>query len=218
MKKFFPVILLFLSTVTVRAQEAPPFWNEISAFKASDKATPPPQHAILFVGSSSFRMWHNVQAAFSGYQIINRGFGGSQLTDVMRYFYDIILPYQPRQIVIYCGENDLVEKGVTAKDVFVRFQTLFCMIRKNLPDAMIDFVSIKPSPSRIAVRDQVIAANQMIKNFITSQSKARYIDIYLKMLDADGNVMNEIFKDDFLHLNEMGYAIWQKAILPYLLK
>lgn len=218
MRKFLPVILLFISTATARAQQAPPFWNEISAFKASDIVAPPPQDAILFVGSSSFRMWHDVQAAFPGYQIINRGFGGSQLTDVIRYFYDIILPYHPRQIVIYCGENDLVEKGVKAKDVSIRFQTLFCMIRKNLPDAMVDFVSIKPSPSRAAVRNEVVAANQMIKNFITSQSKARYIDVYQKMIDANGNVMNDIFKEDMLHLNEKGYVIWQKAILPDLLK
>ncbi len=218
MRKFLPFFLFFFVATTVRAQQTPHFWNEICAFKASDIATPPPQHAILFVGSSSFRMWHDVQVAFPGYQIINRGFGGSQLTDVIRYFYDIILPYHPKQIVIYCGENDLVEKGITAVDVNKRFQTLFCMIRKNLPDAIVDFVSIKPSPSREAVRDQVVAANQMIKNFITSQSKARYIDVYLKMLDENGNVMSDIFKSDMLHLNEKGYAIWQKAILPYLLK
>ncbi len=218
MKKYFLVILFFLGSVAGMAQQPPAFWNEISAFKAIDKSTPPPQQAILFVGSSSFRMWHDVSAAFPGYEIINRGFGGSQLTDVIRYFYDIILPYHPKQIVIYCGENDLMENGITAMDVNNRFQTLYCMIRKNLPDAMVDFVSIKPSPSRMAVRDQVVAANQMIKNFITSRSKARYIDVYRPMHDANGNVMNDIFKSDMLHLNEKGYAIWQKAILPYLLK
>lgn len=217
MRKIFSLVLFFLIATTVRAQQTPPFWNEISAFKANDKAAFPPQHEILFIGSSSFRMWHDVQAAFPGYPIINRGFGGARLPDVIRYFYDIILPYHPKQIVIYCGENDLVEKGVTAQDVNTRFQTLYCMIRKNLPDVVIDFVSIKPSPSRVAVLDQVVATNQMIKNFITSQSKARYIDVYLKMHDANGNVLDGIFKEDQLHLNANGYAIWQKAILPYLL-
>lgn len=208
--------LFFIQTAT--AQQAPAFWNEISTFRKSDKQSPPPQNEILFVGSSSFRLWDGLEASFKDYKIINRGFGGSQLTDVIRYFYDIILPYHPKQVVIYCGENDLMDENVSAGDVAVRFQTLYCMIRKNLPEAVIDFVSIKPSPSRIAVRHKVVAANQMIKNFITSQSKSRYIDVYHAMMDADGKELEGIFKQDMLHLNEKGYAIWQKAIQPYLLK
>lgn len=211
------VLLFFTGSVqSAIAQSLPPFWNEISTFKISDKQNPPPEHEILFVGSSSFRMWDHLNESFPGYKIINRGFGGSQLTDVIRYFYDIILPYHPRQVVIYCGENDLMD--VSAHEVSVRFQTLFGMIRKNLPDATIDFVSIKPSPSRMAIRDKVIAANQMIKNFITAQPKSKYIDVYHQMMDKNGKEYEGIFKDDMLHLNAKGYAIWQKVILPYLIK
>src|SRR6476661_167550 len=129
--------LLFVLLLTVyfgSAQtECPPFWNDIVAFKNKDAATPPPQHAILFVGSSSFTKWTDVQDYFPGYTIINRGFGGSTLLDQIRYADDIIFPYQPKQIVIYCGENDLASSDtVTAALVFQRFETLYKTIRARM--------------------------------------------------------------------------------------
>src|ERR1700744_5187873 len=104
----------------------PPFWNEIAEFKRKDSIQHPPANAILFVGSSSFRKWNNVQNDFPGYTIINRGFGGSTFDDVIRYANEIIYPYRPKQVVIYCGDNDLAAgKKITGKKVYKRFVKLY---------------------------------------------------------------------------------------------
>src|SRR5258708_14339638 len=150
MKKLKWFLFLFLLVNLLNAQEQkPPFWNDIRDFKKQDSIQLPSQHAILLVGSSSFTKWKDVQDYFPGYTIINRGFGGSSLPDVIRYANDIIFPYHPKQIVIYCGENDLAASDtVTGEMVFRRFTTLFNLIRKKLPNVPVVFISLKPSPSR----------------------------------------------------------------------
>ena len=209
--------LFILCTKYLYAQEHPAFWDEIQTFKKQDSINPPPKNAILFVGSSSFRKWEDVQNYFPGYKIINRGFGGSALPDVIRYAGDIIFPYHPKQILIYCGDNDLAASDtVSATTVIIRFQQLFTMIRKKLPHASIVFVSIKPSPSRQKLMPKMTAANDMIKKFLSTKPKTGFVDVYHKMLKPDGNPMDDIFLEDKLHMTAKGYAIWQKAIKPYL--
>jgi len=159
-----------------------------------------------------------VQDDFPGYTIINRGFGGSSLPHVIRYAPDIIYPYKPSQVVIYCGENDFTAPGVTAETVFERFTTLFGMIRNELPKTHILYVSLKPSPSRLKYMPEMLKANDMIRTYIKKRSRSGYVDVYSKMLLADGSPMPDIFTGDNLHMNEKGYAIWQKAIKPYLKK
>ena len=204
-----------LSQPSVAAQ--PPFWNEISEFKRRDSIQHPPANAILFVGSSSFRKWTNVQADFPGYPIINRGFGGSSFDDLIRYARDIIYPYHPRQVVIYCGDNDLAGDGkMTGRKVYKRFLKLYDMIRKHLGNIDIVYVSIKPSPSREKLMPEMEEANDMIRNFMAERSHAAFVDVYHLMLNAHGHPMDELFVSDKLHMNEKGYKIWQQAILPYL--
>jgi lysophospholipase L1-like esterase len=219
-KKIKFVLFLFLAACAIQAQEQkPPFWDDIQAFKKQDSTQPPPKHAILFVGSSSFTKWTDVQNHFPGYTIINRGFGGSSLPDVIRYADDVIFPYNPKQIVIYCGENDLAASdNVTGEIVFKRFTTLFNLIRKKLPNVPIVFISLKPSPSRWHLRQKMITANTGIKNFLKKKSKTAFVDVYHKMLGGDGKPIKEIFLEDNLHMNARGYAIWQKLIEPYLKK
>jgi lysophospholipase L1-like esterase len=217
-------IILFLlfqviSFKLIAQQENPPFWDEIQAFKKEDSIHPPPKNAILFVGSSSFNFWKSVQKDFPGYRIINRGFGGSSLPDVIRYQDDIIYPYQPKQIVIYCGENDLaMSDTVNAEIVTARFMQLFNSIRQKLPKVPILFVSIKPSPSRQHLMARMVEANNKIKSFLQKQRNTSFIDVYHKMLNPDGTPKKEIFIEDNLHMNAKGYSIWQKSIKPYLLK
>lgn len=219
MKKVLIFIALFFILHQLQAQTSPAFWQEIVSFKKKDSAQMPPNNAILFVGSSSFARWQDVGDQFPGFTIINRGFGGSTLPDVIRYTYDIILPYQPKQVVIYSGENDLASTdSVSAIEVVNRFKTLFCMIRTNLPNANIAFISMKPSPSRANVQDKMKAGNKMIKAFIDKQKNASFINIYDAMLNFNGQMREELFIKDRLHMNSEGYAIWQKAILPYLHK
>lgn len=221
MKSIKALQLLFVCLVTVVCftANAQPFAEEIAAFKKADAVKFPPKNAILFVGSSSFRMWTDVQDAFPGYTIINRGFGGSSLPDLIRYIDDIIVPYQPKQIVIYCGDNDLAASDtVTAQMVVDRFKTLFTGIRKKLGNVPIAYVSIKPSPSRVKLMPKMMQANNMIKDYLTKKNKTAFIDVYHAMVDADNKPMPDIFKEDNLHMNAKGYAIWQKTIEPYLLK
>jgi len=198
---------------------AQPFIEDIQAFKKQDSISFPPKNAILFVGSSSFTNWKDVQDYFPTHKIINRGFGGSSLPDVIRYANDIIFPYQPNQIVIYCGENDLAASdSVTAKMVYQRFVNLFKVIRRVIPEIPIAFISLKPSPSRWHLKDKMTAVNSRIKKYLGKKKKTDFINVFDKMLGEDGKPMKEIFLNDNLHMNAKGYAIWQKMIEPVLLK
>lgn len=219
MKHLF-ILLILVSTIQIsNAQNAPAFWPDIVNFKKQDTEKAPAQHAILFVGSSSFTKWTDVGNYFPGYTIINRGFGGSTLVDVIRYAYDVILPYHPKQVVIYCGENDLAYSDtVSPAEILRRVQTLFSIIRINLPSATIDFVSIKPSPVRASIQPRVIESNRQIKAWILKQKNAAFIDVYHPMLDAKGNMREEIYLSDRLHMKPEGYAIWKRIIQPYLIK
>ncbi len=195
----------------------PPFWNEIAEFKRKDSLQHPAAGAILFVGSSSFRKWTNVQENFPGYTIINRGFGGSTFEDVIRYAKDIIYPYHPKQVVIYCGDNDLAASDkMTAKKVYKRFVKLYDGIRKHLQNVDILYVSIKPSPSREKLMPVMEETNDLIRDFTATHSHASFVDVYHLMLTPQGHPMEDLFVGDKLHMNEKGYKIWQKAIAPYL--
>jgi lysophospholipase L1-like esterase len=213
--KIFLLALLF-APILISAQ---PFADEIAAFKKKDSVSAPAKNAILFIGSSSFRLWQDVNTYFPGYHIINRGFGGSTLLDVIHYAEDVIQPYNPRQIVIYCGENDLASSDtVTAEVVMKRFEILFYLTREYHPKTPIAFVSIKPSPSRQRLMPEIVKANELIKEFLSKRNKTVFIDVYHPMLLADGNPMPDIFREDKLHMNAKGYAIWQKTIAPFLIK
>lgn len=208
----------FIFLYTANAQQAL-FYDDIQAFKKQDSIKPPPQNAILFVGSSSFTKWKDVSDYFPGYTIINRGFGGSTLPDVIRYAADVIYPYHPKEIVIYCGENDFpADSNATAQIVFDRFKTLYTMIRKNVGDVQVAYISLKPSPSRRKYWPKMIAANKMIKEYTATQKHVSFIDVWPLMMNESHQPKPEIFLNDSLHMNASGYKIWQKVIQPYLVK
>jgi len=213
------LFLLVLLNFTKTQAQKPAFWDDIQAFRKQDSVRFPGTNKILFVGSSSFTKWTDVQDYFPSYPIINRGFGGSSLPDVIRFEKDIIFPYDPKQIVIYCGENDLAASDtVTSKMVFERFKTLFNDIRNKWQKEPIIFISIKPSPSRWHLHTKIEEANRLIKNYLKKQKKTSFIDVYHKMLKPDGTPLTDIFIEDNLHMNAKGYAIWKKEIEPYLMK
>jgi lysophospholipase L1-like esterase len=212
-------LLLFIINPGYSQASKPAFYNDIEAFKKQDAANPPPANAIVFAGSSSFTKWTDVQSYFPNYKIINRGFGGSTLPDLIRYTDDVIINYHPKQVVIYCGENDLASSDtVTGETVVKRFEHLFKMIRDKLPSAQIAFISLKPSPSRERLFPKMIIANNGIKAFLSRQKATTFIDVYPLMLDANGKARRELFVEDMLHMNKKGYEIWQKEIAPHLLK
>lgn len=214
------LFLVLAFSVQLMAQETkPPYWNDIQAFKKLDSAAFPGTGKILFVGSSSFTKWKDVQDYFPDYPIINRGFGGSILLDVIRYENDVIFPYQPKQIVIYCGENDIAnDSSVTGKMVFERFRQLFTDIRTKLPGEPVIYISMKPSPSRWHMRERVMDGNKRIKKFLKRKRHAVFVSVWNDMLGPTGEPITELFIEDKLHMNAKGYAIWQKLLEPYLLK
>lgn len=220
MKKILLLIAFIVTFQNIlKAQKMPTFWQDIVAFKKQDSLQSPQKQAILFIGSSSFTKWKDVNTYFPNYTIINRGFGGSTLVDVIRYAYDVILPYQPKQVVIYCGENDLASQdSISAEEVLNRVKTLFSIVRTNLPNATISYVSIKPSPVRANIQGKVLAANVLIKAFLKKQKNTAFINVYNAMLDANGQMREELYVADRLHMKPEGYAIWQKIIAPYLVK
>jgi lysophospholipase L1-like esterase len=206
------VLVLFGSSCV-----AQPFINEINQFRKADSLQAPPQRPILFIGSSSFTYWKDVQEYFPGRTILNRAFGGSSLTHLILYADDVIFRYQPKQIVIYCGENDLAASElVTADSVLQRFKKLFFMIREKLPATPVLYVSMKPSPSRKKLLPSIEAGNQKIKSFLTTQQKSYFLDVYSAMLTPQGAIRSEIFTADSLHMNKQGNALWQPLIEPLL--
>jgi lysophospholipase L1-like esterase len=217
-KILISLVLLLLTTALVHAQA---FANEIAAFKTADSIHYPfeGKHPIVFAGSSSFRLWKNMEKDFEGYPVLNRGFGGSTLPDVIQYAEEVIIKYSPKQVIIYCGENDFAAADTMKVTTVVNnFRLLFTMIRKKLPAVPIAYVSMKPSPSRTHLLPKFQQANKQIKKFLKYQPNTVYIDVYSLMLNNDGGIQKDIFIEDNLHMNEKGYRIWTEAIKPFLLK
>ena len=214
------IVLLFL-VIAGRSQnnEPFPFWNEVQKFKTTDSVSFPASNQILLIGSSSFTMWKDVQTYFPDRKILNRAFGGSTLADVIRYRYDVIFPYQPKQIVIYCGENDFASSDtVTVELVIQRFTTLYKYIRSKYKTVPLAYVSMKPSPSRVHLLEKYKEANKRIKSFLATKPNTKFVDVYSAMLTASGEPMQDIFLADNLHMNAKGYAIWKKKLETVLLK
>lgn len=218
MKKYLSIIafvVLFISAT--QAQNKPAFYDDVQTIKKYDQMFKPPVNPVLFVGSSSIRKWDDLTQVFAKYNALNRGIGGAVVNDITRYLNDIVFPYNPRQIVLYVGENDVVDDKVNADTVLNRTIILYKAIRAKLPTVPIVYISIKPSPSRDKFRDKVIGANALIKKFLSTEKNTVFVDIFPSML-KDGAGRTELYVGDMLHMNEAGYDIWRKAVKPHLLK
>lgn len=211
------ILLAFLAIAENAISQ--PFINEIRAFRRADSTSMPPQNAILLIGSSSFTNWKDVAKYFPEHTIINRGFGGSSLPHMTIYAEDIIFKYNPKQILIYCGENDLTGgPSITADTIFNRVKKLHQLIRSRYKKVPIAYISMKPSPSREKYLETMQKGNALIKAFMEHEKRSSYIDVYSSMLDANGKILTNIFLSDKLHMNAEGYKIWQGVIAPYLVK
>jgi lysophospholipase L1-like esterase len=211
------MILMALVYFSAYAQSNQPFWKDIQAFKKKDSISAPAKGGIVFIGSSSFTRWAQLETVYKSYGAINRGFGGSTLVDANNYVKDIVEPYKPRQVVIYSGEND-VAGGASALETLNRFAALFSNIRHALPNVPLVYVSMKQSPSRVGVAQTVVHANALIKEYLTHYGATAFVDVDSPMHNPDGSLQPELFVEDRLHMNPAGYAIWIKALTPYLLK
>jgi lysophospholipase L1-like esterase len=217
MNKYFVFFGILFLSLSIFAQSNYPFAKEITQYKEQDSKDFPPSNGILFVGSSSLRIWKNLEEVYKDYNAINRGFGGSTLGQAIYYADDIIYPYQPRQVVIYSGENDLAE-GASVEITYDRFKTFFDLIRKKMPNVPIAFISIKPSPSRVNLMPKMIAANKLIEDFLAKKTNTKFINVFDAMLQNNQQPKSDIFLADNLHMNDKGYQIWINIITPYLIK
>ena len=212
MKKQILALLILFISVTSFSQNKP-FWDEIKAFRSEDSIQKPKDGMILFIGSSSFRLWSDAKEDFHNPNIVNRAFGGATLPDVINYENDVVLKYNPKKIFIYCGENDIASsEKVTPEIVFGNFKTLYQSIRNRFPQTPIVYVSIKPCILRWSMKDRMMATNALITNYLSKEKNTVFVNIWDKMLDEKGEPIKDIFREDNLHMNKKGYAIWIKEM------
>ena len=203
------------SAPRILEQVSNPAWEaDMQRFEAADAQSPPPRGAVLFIGSSSIRFWDTLAQDFPGVPVINRGFGGSELRDSTWYADRIIVPYAPRRILIYAGDNDL-NAGRTPQQLRADFVAFVERVRRDLPRTRIGYISTKPSPSRAQLLSVQREANALIQAE-AERMDVDYIDIFTPMLDATGQPDERLFIEDRLHMNRAGYAIWRRVIAPYL--
>lgn len=216
-KQLTVVALLFLFAQLSLAQEKPRFWDDVQTIKKFDQIYEPNKNSILFVGSSSIRKWDHLQQAFGSYNVINRGIGGAVIDDIIFYLDDLVFTYQPREIVIYVGENNLPNEEETPEIILDKTKQLFTAIRKKMPEVPIIYIALKPSPVREKYLAKCKITNDLIADFVRKQDKASFLDIYSLMM-KNGKMRPELFVSDMLHMNLNGYKIWETAIKPYLIK
>ncbi|WP_237288466.1 SGNH/GDSL hydrolase family protein [Variovorax sp. PAMC 28711] len=192
--------------------------SELEAYDAADRERPPPEGSVLFVGSSTIRLWPHFAQDFQQQtpHTINRGVGGSTMAECSLLVRDLVLRYKPRQVVVYAGDNDLAE-GRTPLQILESFARFARAVRAELPNARITFVSVKPSPSRERLLPQVRETNNIITAYLNTLGNSAYVDIFTPMLGADGRPRPELFRPDRLHMNESGYALWRSLIASHLL-
>ena len=210
----FVLIVAGLSSFAQGGYTRSDLWDkEIDAFIQGDKTNFPKPSGILFVGGSSIRMWKTLAEDFPGYATTNRGFGGAQMDDVDHYVPQIVIPYKPKLIVLYAGDNDIAG-GRTPEQVVGDFKIFVSLVHKDLPKTRIIFISLKPSPSRWSMAAQYRTANQLIKAETERSKYLLFVDVWSVMLGPDGKPKSDIFQDDRLHMNAKGYEIWRQTLLP----
>ena len=220
-KKILALLLAaFVFNLTTTFAEIPPqraVWEpEIKKFELHDATNPPPQNAVLFVGSSTIRKWTTLAKDFPGVTVINRGFGGSEIDDSTAYASRIIVPYHPRIIVFYAGDNDLADKTVkrSPDQVVAEYTNFVSVIHSQLPDTKIVFISIKPCTARWKLKDEVIEVNKQIAAM--KEPYLEFANIYPLMLGPDGKPEKDFLLPDGLHPSQKAYDVWATVIRPYL--
>jgi len=222
MKRRFSIAAIVLCAATVLSAQQRPApdpnrWEPaIQKFEEADKVTPPAKGGIVFVGASSIVRW-NLPESFPDLKAvaINRGFGGSEMADAARYAPRVVIPYAPKVVVLYPGENDIA-RGITAETVGEGFQNFYTTVHTALPNARIVAIGLKPTPVRWQFIDEMRKANKLIRTYCEGHSGCVYIDVHPDMLGLDGKPKPELYVSDGEHMTPAGYAIWNRLVRPYL--
>ena len=216
MIRLVTLLLCWVAASPLTLVAAPERWAaDIAKLTQHDEAQKIPRDAVVFVGSSSIVLWNSLTADFPGIPVIQRGFGGSELADSVHYADRIVLPYRPRAVVLYAGENDITA-GKTPETVAADFEAFRTKIHVALPNAVIYYLSMKLSPSRAKVKASMLRANELIAAACAQGRNCIYVDVNGPMLDVAGEPRPELFQTDMLHMRPEGYAIWKKVLSPLL--
>ena len=210
----WPVLNLSLVAQPATEQKQPPearWEKDIRAFETADKTNPPPQDAILFVGSSSIRLWTNLAQAFPGHKGFRRGFGGSELSDSAAFVHRIVTPYKPKLVLLYAGDNDIAS-GKSPERVLGDFKTFVGRIHAALPNTRIAYIAIKPCPARVKYLDRFKATNRLIQDYTTSDNRLLFVDVFTPMLNKEGRPRADLCIKDGLHPNAQCYELWASII------
>ena len=220
MRRLMMLVLasVFAATLGIEAQ-APinpnRFEPDIQKFEAADKANPPAKGGIVFIGASSFARWTNLAESFPDLPVVNRGFGGSELSEAIKYAPRVVVPLAPRIVVLYAGENDL-NRGVTPDAIAADFDKFATLIHTTLPSARIVVIGLKPSLLRWKLRDGMQQTNAMIRTRCSADRQCTYVDPWPSMIGADGTPKPEFFVEDGLHMTPAGYTAWTQMLRPHL--
>lgn len=191
------------------------FEREILKFEENDRAAMPVPGGILFVGSSSIRLWKTLVQDMAPLPVLNRGFGGATIGEVNYYFSRIVRKYSPRVLVFYAGENDLYT-DMPVDSVVADFNRFRDSMNVYLPACRMYFIGIKPSPARWAAQAKFEEANRCFREICDRDPHWTYVDVTRPMLGANGRPRADIYRADSLHMNGYGYAEWTKILKPVL--
>jgi lysophospholipase L1-like esterase len=209
----YRLLALLLALPLLAADSAKPdrWESAIAGFEAADKKDPVPPDSVIFTGSSSAKRWKTLAADFPELSVRNRGFGGSQMSDLVRHAKRFLLPHRPKAVVVYSGDND-INAGKTPEVVLADFKALVTQIHAARADTRVVCIPVKPSIKRWAKVDTIRAANVLLKAYCDSNERLRYVDIFTPMLDAEGKPRADLLDKDKLHLSPSGYALWTREV------
>lgn len=214
LKKIILLSVVLLFTVAVYAQEKHAFQDEVNELLKNDSLVVK-RNVIVFTGSSSIRMWTDLEKDFKGKNVVNRGFGGSTMRDLLHFADELIVSYNPISVFIYEGDNDIGFANRTPKEILATADSLLKVIRTKLPKTVkVYFISAKPSIARWHLKDQYEAFNKKLDLWTQNKKNVYFIDVWSPMINANGTIRKELFLEDGLHMNRTGYHIWLAQIRP----
>ena len=188
--------------------------KEIAAFEQMDKTNPPPKGGVVFIGSSTVRLWKSLPQDFPGHNVINRGFGGSEIMDATHFADRVVFPYEPRAVFLRAGGND-IHGGKPAQEVFENYKKFVATVRAGLPKAEIVFISQSPAISRWSEAEENKTLNQLVEEYVKGKPGLKYIETYDIVFGADGRPRPELFIEDQLHFNAAGYKLLAERVRPF---
>lgn len=209
------IIFLLLGTIISNAQDPNRFKDQVNELVNKEYIFGTDKKLVVFTGSSSIRMWNDVQSYFPEYNVINNGFGGSQFSDLLYYYNELIVQPKPEILFIYEGDNDVANNKKPRK-ILKEAKQLAGKIQNDLPGTRIVFISPKPSIARVQLKNKYIAFNNKLERFCNRKQNVDFANVWTPMLDVNGNVFKDVFLEDGLHMNKKGYDIWGKVIAEFL--